>query len=378
MLCHSGCRLRQHQRRRTASCEGGQPSSEGLVANVYGAQCKSANPDVFSCAVCVLIQEQDINLAEMSFDSWSSTVDTKVLGTWNLHEVLLEESQAVDFFIMFSSYSGLVGHWGQANYAAANTFLDAFTQYRHSLGLAGATVDVGVMEDIGYVSQKPEILSHFHKTCTHVLRDSDLMDAIHLLIARGGRSTATVSTDCKATSAPDTYVSKDQLILGVRSTQRLDAPHNRTVWKHDRRMAAYRNIEGGEGASASGTGNDELKEFLANVARDPASLDDVASAEFLARQVGRTVLGFVMQDVADGDDVDVSQSLRQMGVDSLVAMEVRNWIRQMLSLEIPVMQLMEAPSLLNLGSRSARLLKERLVTQQPDQGRRDYLETKMP
>ncbi|KAL8910071.1 MAG: hypothetical protein Q9171_004625 [Xanthocarpia ochracea] len=54
--------------------------------------------------------------------------------------------------------SGIVGNKGQANYAAANTFLDAFASYRTSLGLKANTVDLGLIEDIGYVAEQDSTL----------------------------------------------------------------------------------------------------------------------------------------------------------------------------------------------------------------------------
>ncbi|TID02204.1 Highly reducing polyketide synthase cla2 [Colletotrichum higginsianum] len=296
----------------------------------------------------------DIRLLDMPFSDWPATVEPKVLGTWNLHEVLEEEDSQrdVEFFLLFSSYSGLVGHWGQSNYAAANTFLDAFTQYRISKGLPSATVDGGIMEDIGYVSRNANVLVHFHKTSTHAAKVSGIS---------GG------------------FVNKLQIGLGVRSTQPLDVPENRTVWKNDVWMAAYRNTEAGEGGAAGkSTGNSGLEEFLASTARDPAVLDADATADFLAREVDRTLYGFMLRDTGDEDiaALDVSQSLKDIGVDSLVGIELRNWFRQALSLEVMVLQMMEAPSLLALGARMTQMLREKFTGHA--EANQEYLATKMP
>src|SRR6266480_1477142 len=176
----------------------------------------------------------------MSLDEWQAAVAPKVQGTWNLHSVLVKEHQPVDFFLLLSSWSGLVGQWGQANYASANAFLDAFTQYRHSQNLPSATVDMGVMEDIGYVSRNAHVLDHFHMTSTHVLYEQDLLDSLQLLIAR---STPLSSNNTCSSIGGYEHVNNAQLALGLRSTRPLSAPNNRTVWKRDPRMAFYRNIE---------------------------------------------------------------------------------------------------------------------------------------
>lgn len=54
----------------------------------------------------------------MSFQDWQTAVLPKVQGTWNLHHASI--GLDLDFFLLFSSWSGLVGQWGQANYAAVS------------------------------------------------------------------------------------------------------------------------------------------------------------------------------------------------------------------------------------------------------------------
>src|SRR5579871_3529331 len=159
----------------------------------------------------------------MSIDEWQAAVAPKVQGTWNLHSILVKEQQPVGFFLLLSSWSGLVGLPGQANYASANAFLDAFTQYRHSQNLPSATIDMGVMEDIGYVSRNAHVLDHFHMTSTHVLHEQDLLDSLQLLIAR-----PTLPSNNRYSSIGRyEYVNKAQLALGLRSTRPLSAPNNR-------------------------------------------------------------------------------------------------------------------------------------------------------
>jgi len=75
----------------------------------------------------------------------------KIQGAWNLHQ--LTQGIPLDFFVLFSSAVGLFGNHGQANHAAANTFLDAFAAYRRAQGLPALSIDWGAWSDIGAAAE---------------------------------------------------------------------------------------------------------------------------------------------------------------------------------------------------------------------------------
>ena len=278
----------------------------------------------------------------MSFDDWQTVTQPKVRGTWNLHNASVNLGLDLDFFLLFSSWSGLVGQWGQANYAAGNSFLDSFAQYRRNMGLPASTVDIGIMEDIGYVSRNAHVLEHFRTTSTHVLYEQDLLDSLHLMTKRGAPASS----------------EKCQLAIGLRSTQLLSAPNNRTVWRNDPRMALYFNTESQSGTTTS-TGNDELRQFLTEVAADASILDSEESITYIATEIGKTLFGFLMRDV---NSLDVRESFSVLGVDSLVSIELRNWFKQRLGCEITVLDILGSSSILALGEHTALLLKSRFTS----------------
>ena len=90
---------------------------------------------------------QDGMLATLSDKSFATVMQPKVAGTWNLH--LLSLAQPLDFFITSSSAAAFIGSAGQGNYAAANAFLSGISKYRQSLGLPSISVGFGPWEDLG-------------------------------------------------------------------------------------------------------------------------------------------------------------------------------------------------------------------------------------
>jgi KR domain len=90
----------------------------------------------------------------MTFEDYQTVVRSKVSGAWNFHKALLETP--VDFFIVMSSVAGIVGNKGQAAYAAANTFLDAFTLYRRRKGLAASALDLTAVQGVGYLADNAD------------------------------------------------------------------------------------------------------------------------------------------------------------------------------------------------------------------------------
>ena len=299
----------------------------------------------------------------MSFEQWQNGLLPKVQGTWNLHEALLAQKEPLDFFFLFSSVCGMQGQWGHANYASGNTFLDAFVQYRHSLGLPASVLDIGAMEEVGYLSHNSSVLDQYHAASYHMLHEQDLLDSLQLMIDRSKpqpRSRPSLSIAAAVKSSPVKtigYVNQSQVAIGVRATLPLSAPGNHIQWKKDPRMAVYRNLESlGVGNSDSSSEDDGLKTFLRDASKNPKMLDLPDSIAFLAKETGTTLSGFVMR----GDEEPSPHApLTSLGFDSLVSIELRNWFRQKVEAQFTVLELLSSKSIMHLGEQAAAKLKEK-------------------
>jgi NADP-dependent 3-hydroxy acid dehydrogenase YdfG len=289
-------------------------------------------------------------LADMSLDQWEKSFAPKAQGTWNLHNSLRKHNRPVDYFVLFSSLAGLIGQTGHANYAAGNSFLDAFVQYRHSLGLPCSAVNIGVMEDVGYVSNQPEVLEHFSATSAHMLQEQDLLDTIQLAIDNSLPSPTVIEKDDPWPS----YVSQGQICIGLRSTTALTSPTNRTSWRRDPRMALYHNFNTPDEKSASGAGNtnsdDTLQRFLTQVKVKPEILQEQGSADILGREIGKALFSFMLRDHSE---LDIDVPLSSLGADSLLAIKLRDWCRRTAGVDITVVDIIGSDSLRKLGRTAA-------------------------
>lgn len=305
---------------------------------------------------------KDMNFVDMTYEAWETSVLPKVTGTWNFEEALKKQAEPLDFFFLFSSVSGTAGQIGQANYAAGNTFMDAYVQYRRSQGLACSTLAIGIMEDVGFLARERHLLEALRATSLHFLHEQDLLDAMELMLgpwaSAPAASPAESSTDTH--TANKGYVNPGHVILGLRSKLPLLSPMNRTGWKKNPRLLVYRNIEQHDSTSsteggASGT-DGSLKEFLTSCGRTPEMLTADATIDFLAGEIGATLFNFMMRG---DEEPDLNVPLAQVGVDSLVSIELRNWFRQKVGVPFTVVEIVGAGSIKDLGKMTAEKLAEK-------------------
>ncbi|MEM7130013.1 MAG: type I polyketide synthase [Chloroflexota bacterium] len=103
-------------------------------------------------------------LLQQEWRRFESVLAGKAWGAWNLHQLTEEKDgdMSLDFFVMFSSVAGVLGGSGQANYAAANTFLDALARHRNHLGKPALSIAWGSWSEVGLAAalmdREPDLL----------------------------------------------------------------------------------------------------------------------------------------------------------------------------------------------------------------------------
>ena len=139
------------------------------------------------------------------------------------------------------------------------------------------------------------------------------------------------------------------VVLGLDTAVPLSSPENRAFWRKDRRMAMYHNASKINSERTS-TNNDNPKVFLTKARVNPSLLRADEAVSFFGREIGSKETNFMLRSE---EDLDVSVSLSQLGMDSLVGVEMRGWWRQAFSFDISLLELLGMGSLAGLGKHAA-------------------------
>ena len=106
---------------------------------------------VFHCAMNI----KDSTIINLNDEGFNQSTRAKVIGAWNLHQATKHLS--LDFFVLYSSVTSVLGPAGQAAYAAANAMLDALANDLQQLGVPAIAINWGAISDVGHVADHPDI-----------------------------------------------------------------------------------------------------------------------------------------------------------------------------------------------------------------------------
>lgn len=178
-----------------------KPAARNLVENLETIDCKVkvvrgdvSNRDDVNKALAEAgepvhgVVQAAMALHESLFSSmtaahWNSVIAPKVQGTWNLHHALLAHNAPLDFFLMTSSVNGSIGTATESNYCGANAFLDAFARHRHSLGLTATSVGLGMISEVGYLHEHPEIQELLLRKGLRAINKEEMLHIIDIALA---------------------------------------------------------------------------------------------------------------------------------------------------------------------------------------------------
>lgn len=254
---------------------------------------------------------QDKMFEDLTYDEYRSVIRPKVDGTWNFHNSLTAINAKLDYFVMLSSASGILGSRGQAAYAAANTFLDAFAAFRVAQGLPAVALDLTAVTGVGYLAEnkhrQAEVAKNFGN---ETVSEEEVLGL--LAIAMSGKCPPHCLTGLKLTideSGTLPYYAADARFTDLKA----------------RAIAA---------SEALGTTTQKAESYKAAF--------QSASTEADACEVAVRGLQQKMAEVLSmaPADIDVTRSMSSYGLDSLSAIEIRNWITRELGAKLQILELL--------------------------------------
>ncbi|KAG4429988.1 hypothetical protein IFR05_014525 [Cadophora sp. M221] len=326
------------------------PGDVGYYEDVLRAVKSASKPigGIFHAAMVL----RDAQFLSMSYSDWLAGSQPKIQGAWNLHNALLSQQSSVplDFFFMFSSTAATGGWWGQSNYHAGNTFLESFAAFRQQLGFAASVLNVGFISDTGYVADRPEAADSARATGQKFNTESELLDCIEFQLMSSNSNNNSLSPSHNQGTTITSQVQHSLLAMGMRSTVPLTSPTCRLPWRKDRRMLAFRNAETSTSSNPStsngSTSNELLTRFIRDVSSNGVLLQSPQTALFLAHEIGTTLLQLLLRPETD---LDLEAPLAAIGIDSLVSLEVRAWIRKWMGVDLVTLEIMKARNLMALA-----------------------------
>lgn len=262
---------------------------------------------------------EDALVSTLQGDQLERVLAPKIRGAWNLHQ--LTADLELDFFVLYSSATTLFGNPGQSAYVAANYWLEALAEVRRSSGLPAVCVGWGAIGDAGFLA-----------------RNENIRDALQ------NRLGGTPLDSSTALDILERLVLEDRSGLGVLELE----------WKSLRRFLPVAVTPRFEELSRL-FGGDDLHD---GHDQDIHGMMERLSDDELQAVVAEMVRGEVAEILRIAPErIDISRSLYDMGLDSLMGVELVTALETRFSVRMAVMALNEGPTIVRLAERVILLLR---------------------
>ena len=253
----------------------------------------------------------DAPLAALTPERMRTVLGPKAHGAWLLHQATLE--MKLDCFVMFSSVSSIFGNPAQGNYSAANAFLDSLAHHRQALGLPALSVNWGVLGGEGFVARNERVADFLARQGTIAISPGEATALLESFLRAGSAQAISIRVDWRKWR---------QFFRGMQENPFLE-----------RIFAALENEE-----SVGSTNNWRSRIDAASPAEKQAVIC----------QAVREAVGSVLRVKADSLRDD--QPLTDLGLDSLMGVEIETSLEAAVGVALPATSLMRARTIGQIAS----------------------------
>jgi hypothetical protein len=275
----------------------------------------------------------------MPFEYFQETLRPKVKGTKNLHQCF--ENVDLDFFVILSSAGGIYGNASQANYAASSSFQDAFAHHQAAKGLPVVSLDLGAIASVGFVAENAEFVGNLERWGYLTITEEEFLAIVKSAIVNPLRN----HNDC-------------QVITGLGTQGMVEAADasDPPSWFSDARFSHLLQLD-----------KVTDKEDHGDTIRLQNALPSIESLSEASQLICDAIIVKMSKMlVLPVENIEATQSIAAYGVDSLVAVELRNWLEREAKADVPIFELLGKQSLQALSGEIAlrsKLLQPSLLKQ---------------
>ena len=263
---------------------------------------------------------QDGLLVQLDAAAMDSVLRPKVIGGWLLDRLLKDDP--LDFFVLFSSAGSLLGQPGQGNYAAANAFLDALAHHRRALGKPALSINWGAWSGLGFAETAggKRLAARLALAGIRSIAPAQALEVMERLLRQGSTQVAAVPIDWALYRQFYPAGTESPLLSELAREEADKSPY-------------------------AGHSSEKRNTILAAEPAERLQLIQSHLTELVARVLGLSA-----------SKLDVQQPLSNLGLDSLMAVELKNRIAIDLGVNVPMVTFLSGPSVEQAASQLLHLL----------------------
>jgi NAD(P)-dependent dehydrogenase (short-subunit alcohol dehydrogenase family)/acyl carrier protein len=269
---------------------------------------------------------QDGLLTQLDAAALDSVLRPKMTGGWLLHRLL--EDAPLDFFVLFSSAGSLLGQPGQGNYAAANAFLDALAHHRKAQGQPALSINWGAWGGLGFADTPGgrRLAERLALLGIKSIAPGRALEVFQRLLRQGSTQVAVVPVDWGQYRQFYPAGTESPLLSELAREEGDNSPH-------------------------AGHPGEKRSTLLAAESPERHQLLRSYLIELVARVLGLSA-----------SKLDVQQPLSNLGLDSLMAVELKNRIAVDLGVNVPMVTFLSGPSIEQAAAQLLHLLTSETST----------------
>ncbi len=257
----------------------------------------------------------DAGIADVTDERFRRVFRPKVAGGWNLAEALGQDAD-LDFLVFYSSVSALIGNAGQTNYIAANAALDGLAHWLRERGVPAISMNWGALAETGIVAEDKRIEAALAAAGITGVTNAQAFAALEKAIRLGRSQLGAFLIDWDLWRAANPRIAEDRRFLEM------------------------------QGGSDSGGGGGVAAEIRSSLGAASKEQRVRAMEDHLQEVLAKTLR-------MAKDSVPVNRRLNEMGVDSLMVLELGLGVKERIGVSFSAMELLKGPNLQQMATMAA-------------------------